>query len=74
MVTRLREGPEGHATSVAFQRNQPEETRLATESDENSIAWNGDAARDSLVRHTEAGSPDRMWSGVSRCPTSDEYF
>ena len=32
----------------------------ATEADKNSIARSGDAARDLRVRHTEAGSPDRM--------------
>ena len=36
--------------------------RSATEADENSIARRGDAARDLRVRHTVAGSPDRMWS------------
>ena len=40
---------------------------LATESDGNSIARSVDAARDPRVRHTVAGSPDRMWGGVSRC-------
>jgi len=42
-------------------------TVSATEADENSIAMSGDAARDPRVRHTEAGSPDRMWGSVSRC-------
>jgi len=42
--------------------------RLATESDENNIARSGDAARDTRVLHTEAGSHDLMWCGLSGRP------